>query len=214
VLFLSTVYEGSEITTRLRKRPTTTHARAQAIQRYFGDEPVKEAPIRSVSAAYNDHMGAVDRGDQLRAQEGLDHRIRKGPWRSLAWGFLLEIALCNSFLLQKHGQPNWKPLRTLHEWREQISRDLLREYGQKGSLRKKNKTGDTNTPVSQHKRVSRKSPGRCAACRGVHYHAPSVKPLGEASPNKRVRQSRSGCENCNVPLCNDPVCWNFYHRLN
>jgi hypothetical protein len=49
MLFLSTVYEGSEITTRLRKRPATTDARAHAIKQYFGAEPVKEAPVLSVS---------------------------------------------------------------------------------------------------------------------------------------------------------------------
>jgi hypothetical protein len=127
VLLLSTVYEGTEFTTRIRKRPTTTHARARAIKHFFGAEPVKEARLLSAAADYNDHMGAVDRGDQLRQQEGLQHRICKGPWRALAWGFLLETALTNAFLLQKNGQPNWKPLRTLHEWREQVCSDLLRE---------------------------------------------------------------------------------------
>jgi hypothetical protein len=214
VLLLSTVYDGTEFETRIRKRPTTTQARAQAIKYYFGDEAVKEAPVLSAAAAYNDHMNAVDRGDQLRQQAGLEHRICKGPWRALAWGFLLETALNNSFLLQKNGQPNWKPLRTLREWREQISHDLLSQYGQKASLRQKNHTGDTNTPVSQHNRVRRKSPGRCAACRGVHWHEPARRAFGEVSGNRRVPQSRSGCEQCNVPLCNSPGCWDFYHRLN
>jgi hypothetical protein len=214
VLLLSTVYEGTEFTARIRKRPTTTHTRARAIKQFFGPEAVKEARVLTAAADYNDHMGAVDRGDQLRQQEGLDHRVIKGPWRALAWGFLLETALTNTFLLQKHGQPNWKPFRTLHEWREQISHDLLSQYGQKASLRQRNHTGDINTPVLQHIRVRRKSPGRCAACRGVHWHEPTKTAFKEVSGNRRVPQSRSGCQQCNVPLCNSDRCWYFYHRLN
>jgi hypothetical protein len=215
VLLLSTVYEGTEFTTRIRKRPTTTHARAQAIHTYFGAEPVKEAPVASVAADYNDHMGAVDQGDQLRAQEGLEHRVCKGPWRALAWGFLLEIALCNSFLLQKHGQPNWKPFRTLHEWREQISRDLLREYGPKASLRQRGCAGDMATPISQHNRVSRKKLSPCKSCQGVRIgESGRRKPLQSRSNNKRASQTRSGCETCDVAICNRQACWDFYHRLN
>ncbi|CAG9950100.1 unnamed protein product [Clonostachys rosea f. rosea IK726] len=190
VLLLSTVYEGTEFTTRIRKRPTTTHARARAIKHFFGAEPVKEARLLSAAADYNDHMGAVDRGDQLRQQEGLEHRICKGPWRALAWGFLLETALTNSFLLQKNGQPNWKPLRTLHEWREQISGDLLRTYGHNGGLRQRNRAGDTATAISQHKRVHRGKSAACLGCKGVRYDEvrPRKKPLttaGSGSLNRK-----------------------------
>ncbi len=47
-------------------------------------------------------MGAVDTGNQLRATEGLDHRNRRG-WRAIAWTFLLEVALVNSYLLQQRA---------------------------------------------------------------------------------------------------------------
>lgn len=200
------------MTTRPRKRPTTIHVRARAIKHYFGAEPVKEAPILSVSADYNDHMGAVDRGNQLRAQEGLDHRVCKGPWRALAWGFLLDLALCNSFLLQKHGKPNWKPFRTLHEWRERICGDLLRHYGHKGSLRKRNKTGNVNVPVPQHISDRRDKKAPCLACKGVRFNEDREKgkPLRERSHNRRTSQTRYGCITCNAALCNRKYCWNFY----
>uniref|UniRef100_A0A8H7K3B7 PiggyBac transposable element-derived protein domain-containing protein n=1 Tax=Bionectria ochroleuca TaxID=29856 RepID=A0A8H7K3B7_BIOOC len=214
VLLLSTVYEGTEFTTRIRKRPTTTHARARAIKHFFGAESVKEARVLSAAADYNDHMGAVDRGDQLRQQEGLEHRICKGPWRALAWGFLLETALTNTFLLQKNGQPNWKPLRTLHEWREQVCSDLLREYGHKAGLRKLCRAGDTNTPSLQHKRVSRGKSSPCKGCQGVRVSEAGQKPLRERSHNRRPTQTRSGCETCDVAICNRQACWDFYHELN
>lgn len=215
MLFLSTVYDGSELSIRLRKKPTTTHPRARAIQRFFDADPVKEVTVLSVAADYNDHMGAVDRGDQLRQQEGLDHAVRKGPWRALAWSFLLNVALCNSYLLQKKGQPNWKPFPTLHDWRQQVSDDLLRTYGHKGSLRQRNRAGDTVTANSQHKRVHRGKSGPCKGCKGVRYDEAGRKPLQEGGHNrKRPTQTRSGCETCDVAICNQKSCWDFYHRLN
>ncbi|KJZ79241.1 hypothetical protein HIM_01392 [Hirsutella minnesotensis 3608] len=107
VLFLSTVYSGKEFEERIRRRPTTTHPRARPIQQKFGAEPVLRLPVPSISADYNDQMGRVDIGDQLRAGEGLDHRVRRGNWRTIAWAFLLETALVNSYLLQLWGQPSW-----------------------------------------------------------------------------------------------------------
>jgi hypothetical protein len=155
-------------------------------------------------------MGAADRGDQLRSQEGLEHRVRKGPWRALAWEFFLELALCNSFLRQKHGQPNWKPLRTLHKWREQISRDILREYGHKASLRQRGCAGNTTTPILQHKRVTRHKSSPCKGCQGVQRR----QPLQPRSHNKRPTQARSGCETCDLAICSRQACWDFYHKIN
>lgn len=101
----------------VRRRPTTTQARARPIKQKFGDEPVKVLPVPSIAADYNDFMGAVDIGDQLRASEGLDHRICKGSWRAIAWTFLLEVALVNSYILQARGSPAWKPYQSQHNWR-------------------------------------------------------------------------------------------------
>ncbi|RKK60887.1 hypothetical protein BFJ69_g17184 [Fusarium oxysporum] len=81
---------------------------ARPIQRFFGDDPVKQVSIPSIAAIYNNEMNAVDRGDQMRAYWGLDRRVRRGGWKALAWDFLLEIALVNSFILQQRGQPQWK----------------------------------------------------------------------------------------------------------
>ncbi|POR30845.1 Uncharacterized protein TPAR_08914, partial [Tolypocladium paradoxum] len=120
VLFYTTIYTGHEFCQRVRRRPTTTHARARPIQQEFGAEPVKTQTLPSISIDYNDKMGAVDIGDQLRASEGIEHRVRKGSWRALAWTFLLEVALTNSYLLQLHGQvgPGWKAQKTQRGWRQ------------------------------------------------------------------------------------------------
>lgn len=65
----------------------------------------------SFAADYNDNMGGVDIGDQLKAGLGIEHRFYKGNWRAIVWSFLLETALVNSFLLQRFGRPNWEPIQ-------------------------------------------------------------------------------------------------------
>ena len=219
VLFLSTVYTSHEVQVRTRKRPTTTNPRARPIQRFFGAQPVKELAVPSISAEYNDYMNGVDIGDQLRTEEGLDHRICKGPWRALAWGFLLDVCIANSFLLQLWKRPSpWPPYKTIHSWRQQLCDEIFKKYSQEAALRDRNRPGDVFTPISQHKRVSRGKKGPCLACKGVRFddQRPRATPLGQSranSLNQRRHYSRSGCGTCNVALCNSAVCWDFYHRL-
>ncbi|KAJ0128232.1 hypothetical protein HZ326_28670 [Fusarium oxysporum f. sp. albedinis] len=105
VLFLSTVFTGVERVDRKRKRPTTDQPSARPIKRFFGAEPVKVISISSIAAIDNEQMNAVDQGDQRRAYWSPDRRVRRGIWKALAWDFLLEIALINSFILQLKGQP-------------------------------------------------------------------------------------------------------------
>ncbi|KFA53373.1 hypothetical protein S40293_09399, partial [Stachybotrys chartarum IBT 40293] len=81
VLLLSTVFTGQEFVRRVRRRPGPS-ATSHSIRKSFGDAPVKELPMLAAAAAYNDQMGAVDIGDQLRATEGLDHRIRRAIYCS------------------------------------------------------------------------------------------------------------------------------------
>ena len=80
---------------------------ARPIQRFFSGEPVKLISIPTIAASYNDEMNHVDRGDQRRSYLGYDHPIRRGAWQAIAWTFLLDVVLVNSFLLQLHGQPAW-----------------------------------------------------------------------------------------------------------
>lgn len=188
---------------------------SRPIQRFFGDEPVKELSIPSLAATYNLEMNAVDRGDQLRSYWGPNRRVRRGGWRALAWDFLLEIALINSFILQKRGQPQWKPLNSQELWRQQLVDDLIATYGPASQSRKLFQTGDIFTPVAQHNWVRKKNPSACKACKNVRLgeQRPQV-PLAEVSGNSRpVRKSRYRCEQCDVALCNSGNCWDFYHGI-
>ncbi|KAF4414706.1 ac transposable element-derived 4, partial [Fusarium acutatum] len=79
---------------------------------------------------YNVEMNHVDRGDQIRSYTTYQHRFRRGPWQALLWSFLLEVALANSFILQKKTrQPRWKPYSTLQAWKEAIYNAIFNKYG-------------------------------------------------------------------------------------
>jgi hypothetical protein len=142
VLFLSTVFKGDERCERWRKRPSTTTSTARPIQRFFGDEPVKLISIPTVAAVYNDEMNHVDRGDQRRAYQGYDHAIRRGAWQALAWAFLLDVVLVNSFLLQLHGQPHWKRYTNQKDWRRRIYNELFKAFYKESQPRRRFRAGD------------------------------------------------------------------------
>ncbi|KAJ0126611.1 hypothetical protein HZ326_30283 [Fusarium oxysporum f. sp. albedinis] len=164
VMFLSTVHTGADFELRQRKRPTARTAQSQPIRTFFGNEEVKVFPIPSIAAAYNDEMGGVDRGDQRRAGKGYDHHVCRGGWQALAWTFLFDTVLVNSFILQAQGQPNWKPFRSQVDWRQCLFDAIINTYGSTGSSRKIFRAGDTITPKIQHIRVRRKNPSTCLAC--------------------------------------------------
>jgi hypothetical protein len=129
VLFLSTYYTGHEYQQRDRRRPTSTQPRARPIKRFFGDKVAKTVSIPSIAADYNDRMNAVDIGDHLRSSSGYDHRICRGGWQALAWTFLLDIALINSYILQHNGEPIFKRCESQAQRRGQLIDALCEAYG-------------------------------------------------------------------------------------
>lgn len=212
---LSTVFTGEEFEQRVRRRPTTKQPRARPIQQIFGDESVKILEVPSFGAAYNDFMGAVDVGDQLRASSSQDHRISVGNWQAIAWSFLLETAIINSYLLQKKST-NWRPLESQKAWRQYLVDALFNEYGNTGSSRQRFRAGDTITPVAQHKSVRRGKKSACLACKGIKAGQARSRSrqrgvLSPVSQNQQRRQSRHGCDKCDVALCTSGNCWDFYH---
>jgi hypothetical protein len=104
VLFLSTVHTGADNDRTLKKRKSpakkATKSESQQIEKVFGGDAFKIIPIPTVAAEYNNEMNHVDLGDQLRSYTTYEHRFRRGPGQALLWGFLLDIALANSFILQ------------------------------------------------------------------------------------------------------------------
>ncbi|KAI6751881.1 hypothetical protein HG531_006577 [Fusarium graminearum] len=120
VLFLSTVHSRAshERTPKKRKMPAKrgTKAEQYRLQEYFNGESFKIISIPTIAAQYNNEMNHVDRGDQIRSYTTYEHCFRRGPWQALLWSFLLEVALANSFILQRETtQPHWKPYITLKD---------------------------------------------------------------------------------------------------
>jgi hypothetical protein len=170
----------------------------------------------SIAAIYNKEMNAVDRGDQMRAYWGLDRRVRRGGWKALAWDFLLEIALVNSFILQQRGQPQWKAEMSQASWRQRLVNDLIEAYAPKTQSRKRFRTGNEFTPTLQHTRV-RKGKSECLACQGLRLgqrrSRRSRAALSAISGNsRRTPQSRYRCQECNVALCRLGNCWDLWHN--
>lgn len=187
----------------------------------FGADYVKEVTVPTVTAAYNDEMNSVDIGDQLRAYAGFDHRVRRGGWQALAWTFLLDTSLINSYLLQLKGKPNWKPYKDQVSWRRQLIDELIAAYSKTGTSRQRFRAGDEFTPILQHKHVNRGKISACLACQGHKLGQPRSqsqrRPLGALADdglNRRPKKTRWGCETCNVALCNQRNCWDFYHSVN
>ncbi|RYC80246.1 hypothetical protein BFJ63_vAg16867 [Fusarium oxysporum f. sp. narcissi] len=110
VLFMTAMFTGAdnERVERQKRKPSSRKPEAKPIRQFFGDEAIKIVQIPTVAAAYNEEMNHVDRGDQLRSCYKYRHPLRRGAWQALCWTFLLDVALVNSYLLQRYGQPRWK----------------------------------------------------------------------------------------------------------
>ncbi|KAM6513835.1 hypothetical protein FALCPG4_18873 [Fusarium falciforme] len=240
VLFLTTVFTGAddERVMRQRKKPSSRKSEAKPIRRFFGNEATKEINIPTVAATYNDQMNHIDRGDQLRSCYKYDHPLRRGAWQALAWTFLLDVALVNSYIAQLHGpQPNWKRYTNQREWRECIYNELFNTYGHNSQARRHYRAGDERDlqqPELQREHidrkinhVNRKVKSDCLACQGcrqgqLRVRAPELSPLTEVSGNEEKKkmkrpdvrsQTSHGCRICDVAICNTKHCWDFYHHL-
>jgi hypothetical protein len=94
VLFMTTVSDGSEHVSRVRKRPT---AKDKWIREAFGDQPFKRLEIPDFIDLYNHFMNSVDRADQIRTYYRRNRKEYR-TWRPL-WNYLFETTICNAALI-------------------------------------------------------------------------------------------------------------------
>lgn len=66
---------------------------------------------------HNDHLGGVDIHDHLRKDIGYNHRYRRGTWQAVAWSFLLDTVLVNTYILQRESNFPYGRNRDQVEWR-------------------------------------------------------------------------------------------------
>lgn len=229
-MFFTTVFKGDEFEPRRRRRPKAKTPQSRLMRDAFGRWARRTFRMPSLAAAYNDEMDAVDTADQLRASHRYLHRICRGGWQVIAWTFLLETVITNSFLLQgkKLGsKASWEPFEPQLKWREHLVDVIFEAYGKTYVSRKRYRTGDIFTPISQHIRISRGVQGPCVGYQGFHFdqiRSRSKKrvKLGEITGNKntknevvipapKVKRTWSGCKQCNVAICTSDRCWYNYH---
>ncbi|KZL67850.1 AC transposable element-derived protein 4 [Colletotrichum tofieldiae] len=112
VLFMTTVFRDGQEVTRLRRRPAGNSASKRAAWQVFGPDVRKNLPVPKAIDEYNHKMNGVDISDQMRTYYQYSHPIRRGGWQALAWNFLLEVIIVNSFFLQFWGKPEWQKVKT------------------------------------------------------------------------------------------------------
>ncbi|KAG5747638.1 hypothetical protein H9Q70_009698, partial [Fusarium xylarioides] len=126
VLMASTNYNGLELVQAIRHRPSTEDRQNRPLRAAFGDDPELIVAIPEFAVDYNNYMNSVDRGDQLRSYDSWSHRSRRGGWSAIAWGYLLEVIVINTYLLQLRGQSDLpKRLTVLKKWQSKLSTALI-----------------------------------------------------------------------------------------
>ncbi|KAJ0129155.1 hypothetical protein HZ326_27747 [Fusarium oxysporum f. sp. albedinis] len=129
VLFLTTAFREGNQVIRSRRWPAGSSAANPAAREVFGSEVGKDLRVPLGIDEYNHHTNGVDTGDQLRSYNQYPRPIRRGGWQSIAWNFLLEVILVNSFLLQIWGEPEWKAVESQYQWRRHLSAQLIQRFG-------------------------------------------------------------------------------------
>ncbi|KNB04720.1 hypothetical protein FOXG_06758 [Fusarium oxysporum f. sp. lycopersici 4287] len=136
VLFLTTVFREGNQVIRSRRWPAASSAANRAAREVFGSELGKDLRVPLGIDEHSHHTNGVDTGDQLRSYNQYSRPIRRGGWQSIAWNFLLEVILVNSFLLQIWGEPEWKAFESQYQWRRHLSAQLIQRFGSSDSMGK------------------------------------------------------------------------------
>ncbi len=149
------------------------------------------------TASYNQHMGGVDRGDQIRVYYATKLKCRKF-YRYIV-NFLVGVAISNSFILHHHCYPNAKV--SLKSFHETVAVQLI------GNYCSRRKPGRITYPVHslgvlhypQKKVSSGTKRGRCILCQDNHQRT----------------DTSWYCGDCGVWLCHRGVpsdCYIKYHQ--
>jgi hypothetical protein len=166
-------------------------------------------------------MNGVDTSDQMRSYYQYGRPIRRGGWQSIAWNFLLEVVIVNSYLLQRWGKPSWKPVKSQYQWRQLLAAQIIQRYGPLAEARQRSRPGwatdkrNTSIPWQQHRKGSRKVCSPCSYCGSMK----ALRALQEISGNsfrrpQNRKKTRKGCLDCDVALCINKDCWYLWHTQN
>ncbi len=108
---------------------------------------------------YNEKMGGVDRGDQLRGYYQVRMKCRKVY--KYIYNFLFDVSITNAFIIHKLGHPNSKV--NIKDFRVQLARELIGNYCSKFTLvnGRQKKLPMAHFPYRNPQRKR----GRCSLCR-------------------------------------------------
>ena len=81
-------------------------------------------PCPAAIAAYNRHMGGVDRGDQLRSYHQYGMKRRK--FYKYIFNFMVGVSLTNAFILYCIGHPGTRT--TTKAFQEAVAKGLIGDY--------------------------------------------------------------------------------------
>ena len=160
-------------------------------------------PCPQAIISYNEFMGGVDRGDQLRGYYSCRTKSRK--FYKYIFYFLLDVAITNAFVLYKDyaGSPR---VKTIRDFRVELAKELIGDYcsrrraGRQGSVLR-------NLPL-RHFPVklvpddpSRRNRKRCSRCLSLF---------------NKCTDTYWYCQECGMPLCHtgDPSsdCFLLWHK--
>jgi hypothetical protein len=124
-----TVYQPTDWTSRLRKRPAKILTSAKIAQEPFDDQATKELPIPRLIDEYNFNMGGVDRANQLRASYKTHQKALRSWWPIFFW--ILNVAIINAYCIAKlaYQRQGLKPITHL-----EFRKTLYKEFFQQGQV--------------------------------------------------------------------------------
>ena len=225
---MTTVSDGNEHVSRIRKRPTATD---KWIREAFGDQPFKRLEIPDFIDLYNHFMNSVDRADQIRTYYRRNRREYR-TWRPL-WNYLFETTICNAALIWMDRGHSTKRKSGHLDFRMMLATELMAHSSSSKHTDPLDGYGvQTNLQSHVVERVDGcggtheillKTGKECKACMaqgrtayGVwkrkaleELSANSIKfnTDGEKSRRPRAPRTRYGCSVCKIPLCHEGPCW-------
>ena len=177
-------YDPSESTTVLRRQKDGTR---------------KSVPCPVAIAAYNNYMGGVDRGDQLRGYYATKIKCRE--FYKYIVNFLVGVAITNSFILNRLGHPGSN--LSLKKFQELAAKQLIGDYC---SRRKPGRVSHPirsisllHFPLKGVSSTSDRKRGRCALCQEQHQR----------------KDTQWFCKECSVWLCHPGMasdCFLVWHQ--
>ena len=168
VTVISTATDPTQVTTVMRRQ----HDGSQT--------PV---PCPMSACKYNEKMGAVDTGDQLRGYYRCRTKFRK--FYMYIFSFLFDVVVTNSYILYKHHSPN-PTLKTMKDFRLQLARELIVGYCSRKLAGRKSQQVRTLPLLHFPLKAEDGKRGKCWHCSTVH---------------KKRSDTRWYCNECHHWLC-------------